>query len=1212
MINLERDAMKDFGTKEDAMRKRGSSLALDNPGGLPATGDEFTIGWKNTHLEETETYVNECKGVVVAAPFLNSSSPAMTGGVHEFHDKPEPEEKCSFSGCRFAELGGYLSKALQNLTWERSSKTLSTDKDFLFPIPLGVWKEFPPEQRPWLRAMIQGLNSMYGVSSTSQDSPNEAQKKVVSSLRLALSQLWERGETVPQSSFHDLFQVKGVDYRGEEVKLAKSFNWASISGAFPSEVGTLHLEAFCTDTCRFYVEDFERFLVPTEQQSLGRTPRVMVASEDWFGVAQGLIANGICGVLPRRLLYHVGSQPLLNGLFSVSKNEYKDGIELHRLIMNLVPLNRLCHSVKGDVCTLPSVTGLSAFYIEEGELALLSSEDIRCFYYLFRVPQNWTRFMGFAREIPAELVPPKWAGEPCHLVSLVLPMGWSNSVGLAQHIHRNVVRWNLEETNGIGGEAELRRDRPSTISRTMFRVYLDNWDEIRRVDRHLATEVEGKPSAHQLALRQQYEAWGLPRHPKKAVETALEAEIQGAHLNGSTGVAFAKPDKILKYMGLAWELVHRDRCTQRELQVIAGGLVYISMFRRALLGSLNAIWHHIQELSKDPPVVRRPLPREVKREIIRFLCMTPLAQMSFRLPMVEQVTASDASTTGGGLSSSIGLTSYGVMASTALVRGDRKEPFDFIQILTIGLFDGISALRVAVDILELPVAGHVSVECNPAAQRVVESAFPGSICISHVQDVTSEEVQRWACEYTSVGVILIGAGPPCQDVSKLNADRAGSQKSLRSSLYKEVPRVEALCKQHFPRAQVHTLVESVASMDEVDRAAMTRDLGVTPMRVDAAGVSLARRPRLFWCSWGLVEEPGVSIRTLLPANPDAQYHDVQLAANIEEKEFVTPGWSLSPGCKLATFTTSRPSAKPGRKPAGLAQCDAASLERWRQDNHRYPPYQYKPEFCLHHSNGDVRVASISEREVILGFPLDHTQHCLPKGQRVGHAYDDLRKTLLGNSWSVPVVAILLKSLFQLLGLMEPISVQELVDRLTPGKAGTLQAILQRPPLRRLGGEPKPSVALASRMAGLVSVKGEDLMIQSASEPLLRHQRFRHTVPSKAWKWKEVCGWQWHGEPEHINQLEMRAVMTSVKYWISKQRRFNCRVLHLVDSMVVLHALTRGRSSSRKLRRTIMRIQAYLLAANIHVVWAYVHTSQNPADRPSRRVKQTKWVKVKSI
>lgn len=112
-----------------------------------------------------------------------------------------------------------------------------------------------------------------------------------------------------------------------------------------------------------------------------------------------------------------------------------------------------------------------------------------------------------------------------------------------------------------------------------------------------------------------------------------------------------------------------------------------------------------------------------------------------------------------------------------------------VEVLTIGLFDGIGALRVAADVLQLPVAGHISVECNPYANRVLESAFPGSHVIPAVQDVTPEEVKKWACEYSSVGVVLLGAGPPCQGVSGLNADRKGSQRDARSVLYKEVPRI---------------------------------------------------------------------------------------------------------------------------------------------------------------------------------------------------------------------------------------------------------------------------------------------------------------------------------------------------------------------------------------------------------------------------------------
>ena len=62
---------------------------------------------------------------------------------------------------------------------------------------------------------------------------------------------------------------------------------------------------------------------------------------------------------------------------------------------------------------------------------------------------------------------------------------------------------------------EIRRDRPNSRADHLFRVYLDNFDELRKVDKGVAELVEGKPSDWTLAIRESYTAMGLPRHPKK-------------------------------------------------------------------------------------------------------------------------------------------------------------------------------------------------------------------------------------------------------------------------------------------------------------------------------------------------------------------------------------------------------------------------------------------------------------------------------------------------------------------------------------------------------------------------------------------------------------------------------------------------------------------------------------------------------------------------
>lgn len=99
------------------------------------------------------------------------------------------------------------------------------------------------------------------------------------------------------------------------------------------------------------------------------------------------------------------------------------------------------------------------------------------------------------------------------------------------------------------------------------------------------------------------------------------------------------------------------------------------------------------------------------------------------------------------------------------------EPVDVSQVLTVGLFDGIGGLRVAADALGWNVVGHISVETSDSAARVVESRFPSTIRVSDVRQVNPEMVKEWALKFSQVSLILLGAGPPCQGVSGLNASK---------------------------------------------------------------------------------------------------------------------------------------------------------------------------------------------------------------------------------------------------------------------------------------------------------------------------------------------------------------------------------------------------------------------------------------------------------
>ena len=227
-------------------------------------------------------------------------------------------------------------------------------------------------------------------------------------------------------------------------------------------------------------------------------------------------------------------------------------------------------------------------------------------------------------------------------------------------------------------------------------------------------------------------------------------------------------------------------------------------------------------------------------------------------------------------------------------------------------------------------------------------------------------------------------------------------------------------------------------MDDCDERVMSDSFGEEPWSIDAAGVSLARCPRLYWIDWELLPGDGVEFQWDERERAQAVLH-----AELEESLYLQSGWHKVSHEKLPTFITSRPRETPGYKPAGVKQCSKEELESRRQDAFRFPPYQYQNSFCVGNKKGDLRLVDISEREVIMGFPRGYTMSCYPKGQQGSVSHLDERLTLVGNAWNVTVVAWILSNLGSVLGLNQALSVQDVVNATAPGNCRDLQTFFCR-------------------------------------------------------------------------------------------------------------------------------------------------------------------------
>lgn len=433
-------------------------------------------------------------------------------------------------------------------------------------------------------AICVSLNCLWGGDAHSIEKPNRVASECLVLLGREVARLQYMTGKLENFSWDNFFSTRGIDYKGDEVKTARTFTWDNIRHALPAEIGRVPLEDVCTRGAQHYVLNFDSFIKDRAAWVLKKAPRVMVANEHWAEVCTGLVEAGVCTMLPVEEIFDTGQGPLLNGLFGVSKEEWVGETEVLRLIMNLIPLNNIAHPLKGDVETLPMWSMMNPFFLQPGEHLLISSEDVRCFFYTMAVPCTWYKYLAFNRAVPAQCLPPHLQGRDVYLAAKVLPMGFLNSVSLAQHVHRNLTSWSgrvaQEEEIANPPELEIRKDRPLTVGNPSWRIYLDNYDLLEKAEAAGIGGLEGSLAPSVLALRQEYERWEIPRNMKKSVSRQLRAEVQGAQVDGELGVVYPRESKLLKYLAATLSLVQEDFVSQKQMRVVCGGLVYISMFRR--------------------------------------------------------------------------------------------------------------------------------------------------------------------------------------------------------------------------------------------------------------------------------------------------------------------------------------------------------------------------------------------------------------------------------------------------------------------------------------------------------------------------------------------------------------------------------------------------------------------------------------------------------
>ena len=243
-------------------------------------------------------------------------------------------------------------------------------------------------------------------------------------------------------------------------------------------------------------------------------------------VLRALLEHGVFVEFDPSEIPHIRGVPVLSGAFGVEKSgaPLAPATRVLRLIINAIPTNGGQWPIHGDIQKMPIGGEWRHIALQEGELLLWSSEDIKGCFHIFKLPLAWQRWMVLSKPICDSALGRN--GPPVWLAVGVTPMGWLSAVGVVQHLHRRLYFPGLRNSACLREAAEHRRDtgfpmRLHPQSRKCWKIYVDNWDFGEVVDEATAKRILGEASVEQLAVREACSLWNVPLAPDKSVTYAF-------------------------------------------------------------------------------------------------------------------------------------------------------------------------------------------------------------------------------------------------------------------------------------------------------------------------------------------------------------------------------------------------------------------------------------------------------------------------------------------------------------------------------------------------------------------------------------------------------------------------------------------------------------------------------------------------------------------
>jgi len=346
----------------------------------------------------------------------------------------------------------------------------------------------------------------------------------------------------------------------------------------------------------------------------------------------------------------------------------------------------------------------------------------------------------------------------------------------------------------------------------------------------------------------------------------------------------------------------------------------------------------------------------------------------------------------------------------------------------LSLFDGISAGQVALERAGIEVTNYYAAEIDKYAIKITMANYPGTIQLG---DVT--KWREWGIDWASID-LLIG-GSPCQGFSF-----AGKQLAFddpRSKLF--FVYVDILNHIRSLNPGVKFLLENV-KMKKEHLAVITEQLGVEPCLINSALLSAQNRQRYYWANWefGLPEDRGITWGDVREHGVNEYYYTEKglqwLARQSQLKRKTLDVWGDKEKAQMVeashykNYSSQRffgvcdvPSDKEAIASMRGRRIDPKTLSR-DDKNHDIEPEQY---IEFRYDGKSNCLSTVGKDNVIVPFTLPHRipldmfffRYITPiECERLqtfpdnftAHVSNTQRYKALGNSWTVDVIAHILK------------------------------------------------------------------------------------------------------------------------------------------------------------------------------------------------------------